>query len=398
MDHPVLTAGLEQGVAALDPLPREGDDDLGVLELLGLVCARVPDLHRARAVLARRDLAVEVDVLERVVLGVDGEPILVRIAWHPARQRPRHQDAVALQAQVPMQAPRVVLLDHEARATSSVSRGAGRLRRRVERPLSPIALELVPGRHGVCVPVHGEGRVRRHRDRGRPGRRGRRRAARRQRPRGRDLRTGACRRRVLVLRVHALEGPGAAGRAGRRGSARPRGAPRVRPGGPGRSTGPARRGDPRPRRLGHGALARGPGHRADPGPRPARRRAPRGRRRPRTGRPQGGCGRDRERRRVTANRRPRRVRALDEPRGNDIQGGSGEPPGDRRWPRRMRAGSGVALVRIRRRAARGRRPDPRRRGAVRGRGGGLGAPANAASACGPGWRSRWWPGTSAGTT
>src|SRR5437764_657771 len=75
VDHPVLAAGLEQGVAAPEPLAAEGADHLVVAELFRLVGAAVPDLHVAGAVLSRRYVPLELKVLERVVLHVDGEMV-----------------------------------------------------------------------------------------------------------------------------------------------------------------------------------------------------------------------------------------------------------------------------------------------------------------------------------
>ena len=67
------------------------------------------------AVLAARDLALEVEVLERVVLGGGGEVVLPGLLRQALRDRPGGEHAVALEAQVPVQAPGVVLLDHEPR-------------------------------------------------------------------------------------------------------------------------------------------------------------------------------------------------------------------------------------------------------------------------------------------
>jgi hypothetical protein len=73
MDHPValVTAGAEQRIAALKPLSVEDDDHLVGAPLLADVGAAVPDPDLAGAVVACRDLALEVDVLERMVLNVD---------------------------------------------------------------------------------------------------------------------------------------------------------------------------------------------------------------------------------------------------------------------------------------------------------------------------------------
>ena len=78
VDHPVVAAGPEQHVAAVQALAVEGDHHLVVAELVRLVGPAVPDLHRPGAVLAGRDVAVEVDVLERVVLGVDRQVVARR--------------------------------------------------------------------------------------------------------------------------------------------------------------------------------------------------------------------------------------------------------------------------------------------------------------------------------
>ena len=86
-----LSRVLEQGVAAVHALAVEGRDHLVVAELLGLVGAAVPDGHRPGAVLALRDLAVELEVLERVVLGAHGEPVLVGVLRARRAAAPRRR-------------------------------------------------------------------------------------------------------------------------------------------------------------------------------------------------------------------------------------------------------------------------------------------------------------------
>src|SRR5438067_11774686 len=93
----------------------EGDLDLALLPLVDLVRPPIPDRHRPGAVLALGDLPVEVEILERVVLGADREPILTRVGRDPVRDRPRRQRPVVLEPEVPVKARRVVLLDDEAR-------------------------------------------------------------------------------------------------------------------------------------------------------------------------------------------------------------------------------------------------------------------------------------------
>ena len=63
-----------------------------------------------------------------MVLGVHGEPVLVRVLRDAARQRPRDEHALVLEAQVPVQAAGVVLLDDEAalvRRRRASPRGSG---------------------------------------------------------------------------------------------------------------------------------------------------------------------------------------------------------------------------------------------------------------------------------
>jgi hypothetical protein len=121
VDHPVLAARLKQCVAPLDALPAQGGDHLVLAELLGLIDAPVPDRHRAGAVGALRDLTLELEVLERVILGTHGEPVLVGMRRHPLWERPGREYAVVLQAQIPVQVTGVVLLDHESRPAARVS-------------------------------------------------------------------------------------------------------------------------------------------------------------------------------------------------------------------------------------------------------------------------------------
>ena len=73
----------------------------------------------------RRGSRREVEVLHRVVLGVHGEVVAARVAGQAARHRPGGQHPVVLQAQVPVQAAGVVLLDDEA---GGAGVGAGRRR------------------------------------------------------------------------------------------------------------------------------------------------------------------------------------------------------------------------------------------------------------------------------
>src|ERR1700730_1810687 len=96
----------------------KGHLDLARLPLQALIRAAIPDLHGAGAVLSLRDLAVEVEVLERMVLRCGGEVVFVRSLRQALWDRPRDEDATVLQTQVPVQPGCIVLLDDEPRCAS----------------------------------------------------------------------------------------------------------------------------------------------------------------------------------------------------------------------------------------------------------------------------------------
>ena len=77
------------------------------------VFALIPDHHRARAVVAGRDGALEVRVFERVIFDVHGEPRFLRLRRRSFRHRPRTQHALHLQPPVVVQVTRLVLLNDE---------------------------------------------------------------------------------------------------------------------------------------------------------------------------------------------------------------------------------------------------------------------------------------------
>ena len=132
-----------------------GDGGRRVVRTVRLPGAPVPDDDVPAAVLLRRDDALEVEVLDRVVLDVDGHPARDRVERRPAGDRPADEDAVDLEAQVVVEAPGAVPLDHEAarggrRRRPGPARGLGRA---VEVPLGAVGLERVG--HGTWVPLVG---------------------------------------------------------------------------------------------------------------------------------------------------------------------------------------------------------------------------------------------------
>ena len=143
-----VVAGADEDVAALGPPPAQPDDDLPRVPLLRLVGAGVPDRHAAAAVLARRDLAGELQVLDGVVLGAHGQPHGVRLGGQALGHRPRRQHAVALEPHVPVQAAGVVLLHHEPVVGAGRRIGLGDGLRRARRvALAAVLLQ----RHGPTV-------------------------------------------------------------------------------------------------------------------------------------------------------------------------------------------------------------------------------------------------------
>ena len=153
VDEPVGAAGADERVAPAHALAVELRDHLVVAELLRVVGPRVPDLHGPAAVLALRDLALELEVLERMVLGVHGQAVLLRVLGHAAREGPRRQRPLVLEPQVPVEPAGVVLLDHEAPRRRRRLPVPGGLGRGSEVPLAPVALE--PVRHALSVPDPG---------------------------------------------------------------------------------------------------------------------------------------------------------------------------------------------------------------------------------------------------
>src|SRR6185295_8725506 len=103
-----------------------------------LPSAAVPHLDGPAAVLALRDRALEIAVVERMVLDLDGQPLVARIERGPARHRPRAQDAVELDAEIVVQSRRRMFLHDEARVLGRRDRGlAAGLRRLGEIALRP---------------------------------------------------------------------------------------------------------------------------------------------------------------------------------------------------------------------------------------------------------------------
>src|SRR6266542_738027 len=75
--------------------------------------APVPHDDGARPVVARRDEPLEVRVLDRMVLDLDGHPLVGWVVGRALRHRPAPERAVELETEVPVEPPRGVLLHDE---------------------------------------------------------------------------------------------------------------------------------------------------------------------------------------------------------------------------------------------------------------------------------------------
>ena len=95
------------------------------LPLLAYVGAVIPDRHLAGAVVARRDRAVKVEVGERVVLDMHRLAVALGVLGNPVRNRPGGEHPIALQAQVPVQPSRMMLVDDEPRTGRDGGSGSG---------------------------------------------------------------------------------------------------------------------------------------------------------------------------------------------------------------------------------------------------------------------------------
>ena len=118
-----------------------------------LVGAAVPDRHRPAAVLARRDLARERGVLQRMVLGVHGQVVALRVVREPLAASPTTPARRRARAGSPSAAGGVVLLDDERVVVALRQRSLGRAPARAcaAVPLAAVRRQLV--RHAITLPT-----------------------------------------------------------------------------------------------------------------------------------------------------------------------------------------------------------------------------------------------------
>jgi hypothetical protein len=148
-EQPVLLAllHLHERPVAVKLVAAQLEEELALGESLTPILERdplaaVPHDHAARAVVALGDDTLEVPVLERVILDLHGETLVLRVVRRPLGHRPRAEDPVHLQAEVEVQPAGGVLVHHEQPAGDGGHR-SHRLGCRVRRPLGTVRAEVV---------------------------------------------------------------------------------------------------------------------------------------------------------------------------------------------------------------------------------------------------------------
>ncbi len=142
--------------AAMQALAFEDELEVALLQSLVRVALRqpvaaVPELHRAAAILAFGNGALEVAVVERMVLDLDRQPLDRRIERRTLGHRPRLEGAVELQPEIVVQARGVMALHHEAQRLAG---GDGRLAGRLL-GLAEVALGAIGGETVLALFAHG---------------------------------------------------------------------------------------------------------------------------------------------------------------------------------------------------------------------------------------------------
>ena len=102
--------------------------------------AAVPDHHRTATVLTLRNGALERIVFDRMILDVHSKPFFARIEARPPRHGPALHHAIEFEAEIVMQPPRRVFLDHIA-ISDAVAFAAARLSGDAEFPFLTVKFE-----------------------------------------------------------------------------------------------------------------------------------------------------------------------------------------------------------------------------------------------------------------
>ena len=157
-EEPVLAVtAANQGEGASEFAPKELEFEVAPLQHLLRIAvepargAPVPNHHRAAAVLAFGDPALEVEIFQRVVLHVNGQALLSRVQTRPLGDGPRREHAVDLEPEVIVQAAGGMLLDHKADGTGLLPGAGGRTRASRFRGDLEAALALVVAKCAGCL-------------------------------------------------------------------------------------------------------------------------------------------------------------------------------------------------------------------------------------------------------
>src|SRR5260370_5570816 len=118
-------------MSLLQPLMRIG---------LRLPAAAIPDDHGPATIFALGDVALEIEIVDRVVLGADRQSFLAERQARSSGYRPALQDAIELEAQIVVQPARGVHLDHEVTAAAAAD-GDSRFRGSAEVALLRVFFE-----------------------------------------------------------------------------------------------------------------------------------------------------------------------------------------------------------------------------------------------------------------
>jgi hypothetical protein len=151
-EEPLLLALLDlyERPAAVQLEPFQIEQKLAFRETFARIAdggppAAVPHDDTARSVVAGRNDALEVAVLQRMILDVHGEPLVGRVERRSLGHGPGHEHAVELEAEIVVQMARGMLVNHEELA-SGLGPAARRLGRSVELALRAVVGEEIVGR------------------------------------------------------------------------------------------------------------------------------------------------------------------------------------------------------------------------------------------------------------
>ena len=115
LEHdPLLIFCVDQNIWALEAFAFEGEDQFLLVAFFQVVCALIPDLDCAGAVLAFGDYALEVDVAYRVILDLNGQSTDAGGLRRAFRYRPTLQYTIHLQPEIPVEVGCMMLLDYES--------------------------------------------------------------------------------------------------------------------------------------------------------------------------------------------------------------------------------------------------------------------------------------------